>query len=273
MNKLDRISIHGKQLKVVYYNEPLWRADYQHIRNGANARMDYSGALYKYFTTSPDELESYTRKGMTYVKRWIPTRPLVLIDIMDKSTHSAIKQLIGEEYLKTPFPVNNEGNPYRVSEPSTTNQDYAFLDQLCKLSKNGEFDGYYMKRQEKRKNEKVATFHSEIGLCSSAFDNLILQNPNKKEKIAPALPQKTRKRINYNTHNTVNTIMNIPKMSNIYTGSLKRPRSNNSNNTNIAIMNPPKRRKINTMKNNTMKNNTMKNNTKKNNTTIRQPSF
>ncbi len=258
MNKLDRISIHGKQLKVVYYNEPLWRADYQHIRNGANARMDYSGALYKYFTTSPDELESYTRRGMIHIKRWIPRRSLILIDIMDKSTHSAIKQLIGEEYLKTPFPVNNEGNPYRVSKESTAKDDYVFLEQLCKLSKNGElsfFDGYYMKRQEKRKNAKVDAFHSEIGLCSSAFSDLILDNPKEKEKIPPALQRKTIKRNNYSSGTTVNTV------NTGITRSLKRPRSNN---TNIAIMSPPKRRKINTTINtnkNTM--NTKNNTTKK----------
>jgi hypothetical protein len=233
MNKLDRIVINGKQLKVVYYNEPLWRADYQYMHNGANARMNYKGASYKYFTTCPDELESYTRRGMRYVKRWLPRRPLVLIDIMDKSTHSAIKQLIGEELLKVPFPLNNEGNPYRVSTESTAKDDYAFLNKLCKFG----LDGYYMKRQEKRKNEKVDTFHSEIGLCSSAFDYLELQNPNEKQKIAPALQRKTRKTNNNNNSSSITSI----------TRSLKRYRSNNTNNTtttnNTTITSPPKKRK------------------------------
>lgn len=249
---MNRISIDGKQLKVVHYNGELWRADYTYIQKGVTARTNYRGAQYKYFTTSPNELNSYTRRGMSYIKKWQPRRPLVLIDILDKDTHTAVTQLIGEEYMKNPFPKNKkQGNkPYRVSTEATAKNDYAFLDRLCKLG----LDGYYMEKQLARNG--VNGFHSEIGLCSTAFNDLILMSDGKSNN-GPALKRnRTRKsRLQFNSNNVnnntimrpmsmrLNTVMSPLKMSTTF---------NNSNNN--AIMSPPKRRRLN----NTKKNNTMR---------------
>jgi hypothetical protein len=243
---MNRVSINGVQLKVVHYNGPLWRADYSYMKEGTNARTNYAGAEYKYFTLSRDELGSYTRRGMTHIKRWQSRRPLVLIDIMDKTTHSALKRIIGEDYLRIPLPLNKNGRPYRVSEENTAKKDDEFLGELCKLG----LDGYYMIRQEARNG--VDTFHSEVGLCSTAFSDLELMDVSKANN-APALKRNQTKKSRFQLNNAVSPPQfGLFNTNNSRTNSIRRPRFNNESNTNNA-MSLPKRRRINTKKNNTMR--------------------
>lgn len=222
---MDRIVINGQQLNVVHFNGELWRADYTYMRTGVTARTNYAGARYKYFTLSRDELSNYTRRGMVNIKCWRSRRPLVLVDIMDKSTRTSMIQLIGSKNIDIAFPLNDAGNPYRVSEEETAINDDAFLEQLCRLG----LDGYYMSRQEPRNG--VGAFHSEVGLCASTFDDLQLVYVEKSQN-APALKLRNR------TVRNMNNTMSVPKRRMVF---------NNANNA----MSPPKRRRFN----NTNKNN------------------
>jgi hypothetical protein len=195
---MNRIAIEGRQLKVVHYTGPLWRADYNYIQPGINARTNYAGARYKYFTLSKDELGSYTRRGMRNIKQWQPRRALVLVDMMDAATRRSMAELVGTQHINIAFPTNSTGRPYRVSEEDTAVHDDAFLEQLCRLG----LDGYYMERQEARAG--VQPFHSEVGLCASTFGSLELVAVEK-AAAAPAMPARgiTKKR-RYNNNNNKN---------------------------------------------------------------------
>lgn len=225
---MNRIVIDGKQIKVIHYNGELWRADYTYMQKGVNARTNYSGASYKYFTLNRNELSSYTRRGMTHIKCWRPRRALVLVNIMDKSTRNSIADLIGNTNINIAFPLNSTGAPYRVSEEETAIHDDAFLEQLCRLG----LDGYYMERQMPRNG--VEAFHSEVGLCASTFGDLELISIEKAQN-APAIKNKT--------------VRNRTRVSPLKKGRLFNINNENTNTNNI--MSPPKRMRFN----NTNKNN------------------
>lgn len=221
---MNRITINGKQLRVVHYNGSLWRADYNYIIPGVTARTNYAGARYKYFTLSREELGNYTRRGMSNIKEWSVQRPLVLIDIMDTATREAMEQLVGGQHISIAFPMNNGGRPYRVSEEDTAVHDDAFLEQLCRLG----VDGYYMERQEARP-PNVGVFHSEVGLCATAFNALRLTNIYKSQNAPRAGVVGTkRRRNNRNNNESSNNNVLVPR--------IRRMKFNNTKNNMKKIL-------------------------------------
>jgi len=197
---MNSINVGGKKLKVVRFNEPLYRAN-----RGKLTKFDPSGSMavpnylaseeyntytnkngvkkrveFKYFTLHEDELKAYTKENMPWMKKWQPQSELVLIDILDMPTRRALAELIGSESLNFSFPI--KGNKVsRVSEENERHHDDAVLKALCDLG----LDGYYMKRLTKNNGEYV--FHSEVGLCRRAFSKLRVEKIEK-AKNAPRAP-------------------------------------------------------------------------------------
>lgn len=201
---MNSINVGGKKLKVVHFNEPLYRAN-----RGKLTKFDPSGTMvmpnylaseeyntytnektgtkkkveFKYFTLYEDELKAYTKENMPWMKKWQPQSELVLVDILDMPTRKTLAELINSESLDFSFPIM--GNKVsRVSEENERHHDDAVLKALCDLG----LDGYYMKRISKNNGEYV--FHSEVGLCRKAFSKLRVEKM-KKAKNAPRAP--TRK--------------------------------------------------------------------------------
>lgn len=221
---MNRIVIEGQQLRVVHYNGSLWRADYNYMIPGSTARANYAGARYKYFTLSREELGNYTRRGMSNIKEWETQRPLLLINIMDPATRHSLERLVGDQHISIAFPMNNGGRPYRVSEEDTMVHDDAFLEQLCRLG----VDGYYMERQEARP-PNVGVFHSEVGLCATAFDALRLSNIYKSQNAPRANRVGTKRRRNNRNNNSSSN-------NNVFVPKIRRMKFNNTKNNIKKLM-------------------------------------
>ena len=233
-------------MQVVEYSGALWRADFNYFREGGLASENYNGAKYKYFALSESELGSYTRRGMNKVKKWITSRPLQLIKMFDRDTRDIVYNRMdsrGKGAMDIAFPIDAEGNVYRVSEEDTTYADYMFLDLLCQMDIA---DGYIIPAQEPRPG--VNSFHSEVGLCFAVFDSLRLENV--KTTGIPALTRRKRNmsgriignRRNNNTNGSSGTTRRRFNLNNV----------NNSSNNRQTIKR--RRRFMNVAPNNTNKN-------------------
>jgi hypothetical protein len=203
-------------LKIIRTTNPIYRADKEYSRIGGIASNIYEDAPIKYFTLNESELSAYTKYGMPYKKTWEPTEELVLIDILHKPTREKLAELIGTESLNIAFPIN-ENKVSRVSEEDTKIHDDNVLKAICSL--NPLIDGYYMDKITKRVknnngvngngvnsngiNVNKTIFHSEVGLCSKAFNKIKLID-SKKSNNAPAINRKRTKRNNNNNRNITN---------------------------------------------------------------------
>ena len=177
--------------QIVEFRDPLWRADYNYFAENGLASNNYNGAKYKFFATEEHEVESYARRGMTKVKKWVPLEPLRLLPMFNRPTRDYVYANMrpeGRAAMDVAFPVDAGGQVYRVSEETTTQYDYAFLDELCQM---GIADGYIIPAQKARSGG-VGAFHSEIGLCFAAFDSLKLNKI--KTSAPPAVTKKQRNR-------------------------------------------------------------------------------
>jgi hypothetical protein len=203
-------------LKVVHYDKPIYRADKETFAPGKSALQNYPNAPMKYFTLNKSELKSYTVYKKPWMKTWEPQEPLVLIDILHKSTRDALGELIGTESLNIAFPIKGN-NVSRVSEEDTRIHDDKVLEAICML---GGLDGYYMKRLEK--------FHSEIGLCPSGLSKLVLVESEKNKTVVPPVSARNKTRRNFNNNNRYK--VNFPNS----TRKLPRALFGNNNNNNKA---------------------------------------
>jgi hypothetical protein len=200
---MNHIEIDGKSLRVVNFTNNLYRADCTTYRVNSLASNDYRDAPMKYFTLNKEETHAYSRRGFPYIKTWQPIQNLVLIDIFHTPTRDALKELIGADAINIAFPKHHNGFIYRVSEENTKNKNDDVLRSICEL---GRFDGYYMRRQDRHPNKRVGAFHSEVGLCPSAYRKIRLTNVKRDLEAPPCIrnrlggPRKTVKN-NNNTRN------------------------------------------------------------------------
>jgi hypothetical protein len=186
---------------LVEYTDPLWRADYNYFAKNGLASNNYNGAKYKFFATQEHEVETYTRKGMSKVKKWVPQKALHLLPMFHRPTRDAVYAAMspaGKNAMDVAFPIGGDGQVYRVSEEHTTQFDYTFLDELCQMAIA---DGYIIPAQTPRVG--VGAFHSEIGLCFAAFDSLHLADV--KTSAPPPMTKRNRgRRAAFNNNNAAN---------------------------------------------------------------------
>ena len=179
------------KIKTIRYTGELYRADRTIARIGNSAANNYREAPMKYFTLHKHETSAYTQYGMPFVKTWTVSedKPLILIDIMNRTTRNSIKTEIGTDAFNIAFPINAAGNVYRVSEENTKHMNNTALRTICQLGQGelGKYDGYIMQTQQERNS--VGFFHSEVGLCPSAFSKLKLSSV---ERVAVPPPIKPR---------------------------------------------------------------------------------
>lgn len=164
------ISIDGEILNIIEYVGPLWRADKEYFQPRTTANKAFDRPI-KYFALTEKDVASYATRN-PYIQKWSVARPLYLINIMDTATRTGLYRLIQKAgmstaAINTAFPLKN-GRVYRYSEEDTQVYDDEILMFMCQLG----LDGYYMERQEPR--ERVMPFHSEVGLCATAFHKLVL---------------------------------------------------------------------------------------------------
>lgn len=169
------------RIKVKVFRGKLYRANKTRANKNIFASVNYRGAPRKYFTLRKNELNAYTKKGTTYKKTWNVLNDLRLVDILDPETRLALDELFTTRRekmaLNNAFPIKNN-TPSRNS--SNVNIDDIVLDKICELG----YDGYYMKT--------ISAFHSEVGLCSEALNNLQLAE-NSEKVVAPENVRKTRR--------------------------------------------------------------------------------
>lgn len=148
-------------------------------KNGRDviASNTYKGAPVKYFTLTEKELNAYTKKNTTYKKTWEVTDTIRLVDILDLETRKELAKKFNRiqvSALNTAFPVEEN-----VVSRNSVNVDIdnIVLKALCELK----YDGYYM--------DTIKAFHSEVGLCPSAYSKLKLVKSEPKKE-APTLKRK-----------------------------------------------------------------------------------
>lgn len=194
----------NSRIKTVDYKGSLWRAD-------KNSSSNYSNKNIRYFALSEPEIQTYVEKAYKqYKKHWVTKvgKTLNLIDILDFKTRMVLDEnpKMSKEALKDSFPVNEKKN--KVSRVSDFKPDDIVLRGICALG----YDGYYMKNLTNNQGNYI--FHSEIGLCQSAFSKIELKETKINRSQAPNIQRKkrpTRRRNNNNNNNT-----------------RKRPNNNNS---------------------------------------------
>lgn len=160
-------------IKIKVFRDNLYRANKTPANKNIFASVNYRGAPRKYFTLRKNELNAYTKNGTTYKKTWKVLSDLKLVDILDPETRQNLEDYFEtrkeKKALNNAFPVKNN-KPSRNS--FNVKVDDIVLDKLCELG----YDGYYM--------ETISAFHSEVGLCSNALDNLKLVEKSE-EVVAP----------------------------------------------------------------------------------------
>lgn len=206
---MNTINYQGKRFRVKFFDGPLYRANRSTSLVVLNPNIDprpkipnknkgsniYANAPIKYFALGESETKAYSKYGMPYIKTWRPTEQLTLIDILHTPTRKALAEIIGSESLNKSFPIR--GNmTIRISEENQKFYDDNVLLAICQL---GMADGYYMDKIEN--NNNVPGFHSEVGLCPTAFKKIKLVN-ERKNIVPPQGP--TRKRRNKNRNNNTN---------------------------------------------------------------------
>jgi hypothetical protein len=187
------ISIDGEILNIVEYIGPLWRADKEYFQPRTTANKAFDRPI-KYFALIEKDVASYATRN-PYIQKWSVQAPLYLINIMDAATRAALHRLLQKmgmstAAINTAFPLNKNGHVYRYSEENTQVYDDDILMFMCELG----LDGYYMERQVPR--ERVMPFHSEVGLCASAFHKLVLSEITRSRE-PPRMPnRRTIRRVN-----------------------------------------------------------------------------
>ena len=136
---------------------------------------------------------------------------LVLLDILDLKTRRALGQIIGEESLAIAFPIKGD-KVSRISTEETMMHDDIVLGAICTLNIA---DGYYMERLG---NNMDFVFHSEVGLCPTAFGKLKLVAAKRNISAPAPLNNTKRARSRVGNNNMVN-----------YRQSRRRRGSNNNN--------------------------------------------
>jgi len=168
-------------IKIKVFKEKLYRANKTPANKNIFASVNYKGAPRKYFTLRKNELNAYTKKGITHKKTWNVTSDLKLVDILDPDTRQNLEEyfITSREInaLKSAFPIRKRG-PSRNS--NNVKVDNIVLDKLCELG----YDGYYM--------ETISAFHSEVGLCQTAFDKLKLAEKSEEVREAENIKSKPR---------------------------------------------------------------------------------
>lgn len=178
------------KIKTVQYKGSLWRAD-------KNSSTRYTNMNIKYFALSEPEIQTYVEKAhRQYKKHWITKagETLNLVDILDLSTREALELMpkMNKASLNFSFPVNKG----KVSRESDFKPDDTVLRGLCALG----YDGYFMRNLTNNKGNYV--FHSEIGLCRSAFSKIELKETKINKSQAPNIPVKKRPTRRNNNNNT-----------------------------------------------------------------------
>lgn len=167
--------------KILTKNHLLYRANKTNSINGSVASINYRGAPVKYFTLTEKELNAYTKYNTTYKKTWKVTGNIRLVDILDLETRKALAEefnRIQVNALNTAFPILENA----VSRNSVdVDTDNIVLEALCEMG----YDGYYM--------DTIKAFHSEVGLCPSAYSKLKLVKRELKKGI-PRLQTKNNQR-------------------------------------------------------------------------------
>jgi hypothetical protein len=195
-------------IKTIEYIGELFRADEDIGKNpiGETAVNHYpANYTHQFFTLTNAETSSYRKKGVRYTKTWEVNQatPLLLLDMLDLATRNWVLHTIknSKKYLNTAFPVI-KNKVYRFSNTNTVSDDRAILNIICGLTTpdGRAIDGYYMERQvnvplhsntQRSFNNAISPFHSEIGLCRSAFHKIRLINIKTTREI-PNIPNKRR---------------------------------------------------------------------------------
>jgi hypothetical protein len=165
------------EIKILEKGKKLYRANKSNAKNAKNttikASNNYKGLPFKYFTLTKNETNTYKKYGTTYTKSWLVTDNINLIDILNYDTRLQLENKFTKPRekmaLNSAFPIKHN----TVSRNSNVDIDNIVLNKICELG----YDGYYMRRLN---NNGSYVFHSEVGLCSSAFSKLQLTNSEKK---------------------------------------------------------------------------------------------
>ena len=230
---------------MIAYDAPLYRGD-KMTSNETRANRHYNARYHKFFTTQEDETEPYIKKAPKgYTKEWKATEPLHLINIMDRGTRLALAHLIETpSLLDTAFPIRNN-KVYRYSEDDTAQIDARLLGELCRIqTDNGmPIDGYYMAKQRlnaanQNRAPGIIGFHSEVGLCSSAFRKLLLTRTTLSSKASNVKNERKTKK--HNLENKTSSPAKVVKGRKLFN-------NNNNNNAKNARNNTKKNKNYNNL--------------------------
>lgn len=176
------VNIDGHKLHIVIYGKSLFRGNT--MTSNKNTANQHYGTMYnKFFATMKNETKPYVKNArIGYIKEWIPSESLFLLDIKDLETRKSLEYLLNDykDWLNTAFPVV-KNKVYRYSEEDTAQIDAKLLSALCQIQTpdGHKIDGYFMEKQRNvitmNNGRDIIGFHSEIGLCRSALRKLRLQ--------------------------------------------------------------------------------------------------
>ena len=213
------------------WNQPLWRVDNRPGSKGQTLRNIYPNDRPTYFLIDPSASASYIkhyvrkntsgrRKLIYYVKQFVPSEPLQLLDMGQIETVEEVLRSVNSNSsaraIRTSFEIR-DGRVHRVSENNSKHLDDVSLRAICRFCESHGLDGYYV---------DAPGLHPEIGLCSSSFSKLDFIDQNVKEEAA-----------------TFNISRKRPRPNNFYkrrrTNNNRKERSNNNNNNNNNGILPP----------------------------------
>ena len=197
-------------IKTIEYTGELFRADEDIGKKpiGETAVNHYPmNYTHQFFTLTNAETSSYRKKGVRHTKKWEVNQatPLLLLDMLDFNTRqwllSELNNNKSRRALHIAFPVI-KNKVYRFSNNKTVSDDRAILNIICGLTMpdGRAIDGYYMERQvnvplhsntQRSFNNAISPFHSEIGLCRSAFHKIRLINIKTTREV-PNIPSRRR---------------------------------------------------------------------------------
>lgn len=233
----------GRELRMIIYHAPLYRGD-KMTSNKEKANLHYTTRYHKFFATQENETAKYIKNELKgYTKEWKVTEPLHLIDILDLETRRALEHLIPQPaFLDTAFPVRHN-KVYRYSEDDTAQIDAYLLGELCQIRTDDgtPIEGYYMAKQSKNAasysgDSDIIGFHSEVGLCRSAFHKLSLTSTKLSKKAPNA--KKNRNTKKRGLLHRISSPPKIPKGHQLFHKNNTRNNKNNRNNT------PPEAREL-----------------------------
>lgn len=248
MNNSHRyiVRAEGHRLRMITYDAPLYRGD-KMTSNETQANRHYTTRYDKFFATRENETAKYIQNALKgYTKEWKVTAPLHLIDILDLETRQALEHLVEHPaLLDTAFPIRHN-KVYRYSEDDTGQIDAQLLGELCRIRTDdgAPIEGYYMAKQQpnaarQSEDPDIIGFHSEVGLCRSAFHKLFLTR-TKFSKKAPNQKNErnTKKR---GLLHKVSSPAKRPVGKQLFSFSRKNNKKNNNNKNNNNNNNNNKR--------------------------------